>query len=317
MKKLTVLFLLFFSSITFAEMPAELKGQTITVVVPYGAGGGADTFSRMLAARVKANTGLNIVVNNKPGAFATIGAREVAEAKPDGLTLLGTDNAPVVMNPLMKPQGFFPRESFSTITLTVITPQGIYVPANSKYNTLNELLADVRKDPKKFNYGCAYNMCNLFVSRIMSHNKTEIDAIPYKSTPQGLMDLSSGQISFIGSSSSDALSMVQASKVKPIAFSTDTRLELYPDIPLFKDTVPDFLASNFHGLYAPAGTPKHIIDYLNKVYREALKDPEVKEQLKLRAVQAFDGTPEQGERYIDRQIVIWKPIVEKFYKAPQ
>lgn len=314
MKHTLIAFLLLFSINVFAEQPAELKGQTITVVVPYGAGGGADTFSRMLAAKVKANTGLNIVVSNKPGAFATIGAREVAEAKPDGLTLLGTDNAPVVMNPLMQPQGFVPRESFTTITLTVITPQGIYVSAGSKYNTLNELLAAIRQDPKKFNYGCAYNMCNLFIARIMNHNRTMIDAIPYKSTPQVLMDLSSGQISFIGSSSSDALSMVQAGKVKPIAFSTDTKLELYPNVPLFKDTVPDFLASNFHGLYAPAGTPKHIITYLNRVYREALRDPEIQEQFKNRAVQAFDGTPEQGERYITRQISIWRPIVEQFYK---
>jgi tripartite-type tricarboxylate transporter receptor subunit TctC len=254
------------------------------------------------------------VVNNKPGAFATIGAREVAEAKPDGLTLLGTDNAPVVMNPLMKPIGWVPRESFITVSLTVITPQGIYVAADSKYNTLNELVADVKKDPKKFSYGCSYNLCNLFVATILAHAKTEATAVPYKSTPQVLMDLSSNQINFIGSSSSDALSMVQAGKVKPIAFSTDTRLELYPTVPLFKDTIPDFTASNFHGVYAPAGTPKHIVNYLNKVYREALKDPEVREQFKVRAVQAFDGTPEQGDRYVDRQLKNWAPVVERFHK---
>jgi tripartite-type tricarboxylate transporter receptor subunit TctC len=317
MKKLTVLFLLFFSGITFAEMPSELKGQTITVVVPYAAGGGADTFSRLLAAKIKSNTGLSIIVNNKPGAFATIGAREVAEAKPDGLTLLGTDNAPVVMNPLMKPTGWIPRESFVTVSLTVITPQGIYVAADSKYNTLAELLAEVKKNPNKFSYGCAYNLCNLFISKILSHSQTEATAIPYKSTPQVLMDLSSGQIAFIGSSSSDALAMVQAGKVKPIAFSTEQRLEQYPTTPLFKDTVPDFIASNFHGVYAPVGTPKHIINYLNKVYRDAHKDPEVREQFKTRAVQAYDGTPEQGDRYVDRQIKIWNPVVEKFYKAQQ
>jgi tripartite-type tricarboxylate transporter receptor subunit TctC len=131
------------------------------------------------------------------------------------------------------------------------------------------------------------------------------------------MDLSSGQLAFIGSSSSDALAMVQAGKVKPIAFSTEQRLEQYPTTPLFKDIVPDFIASNFHGVYAPAGTPRHIINYLNKVYRDALKDPEVREQFKTRAVQAYDGTPEQGDRYVDRQIKIWNPVVEKFYKAQQ
>jgi tripartite-type tricarboxylate transporter receptor subunit TctC len=221
------------------------------------------------------------------------------------------------MNPLMKPTGWIPRESFVTVSLTVITPQGIYVAADSKYNTLAELLAEVKKNPNKFSYGCAYNLCNLFISKILSHSQTEATAIPYKSTPQVLMDLSSGQIAFIGSSSSDALAMVQAGKVKPIAFSTEQRLEQYPTTPLFKDTVPDFIASNFHGVYAPVGTPKHIINYLNKVYRDALKDPEVREQFKTRAVQAYDGTPEQGDRYVDRQIKIWNPVVEKFYKAQQ
>lgn len=314
MKRFFFAFLILLSLPAFAEVPPELKGQIITVIVPYGAGGGADTFSRMLAAKIKINTGLNIVVTNKPGAFATIGAREVAEAKPDGLTLLGTDNAPVVMNPLMKPMGWIPRDSFVAVTVTVITPQGFYVAADSKYNTLNELLSDIKKDPNKFRYGCAYNLCNLFIARILNYNQTEVVAVPYKSTPQVLMDLSSGQISFIGSSSSDALSMVQAGKVKPIAFSTEQRLEQYPNVPLFKDTVPDFTANNFHGVYAPRGTPKHIIEYLNKIYREALRDAEVKEQFKSRAVQGFDGSPEQSERYIDRQISIWRPIVEKFYK---
>jgi tripartite-type tricarboxylate transporter receptor subunit TctC len=315
MKKILLSFALFLSAtVSAVEMPQELRGQTITIIVPYAAGGGADTFSRMLAARIKVNTGLSIVINNKPGAFATIGAREVAESKPDGLTLLGTDNAPVVMNPLMKPVGWVPRESFSTVSLTVITPQGIYVAADSKYNSLTELLTDVKKDPNKFSYGCAYNLCNLFISKIMSHTQTEATAIPYKSTPQVLMDLSSGQLAFIGSSSSDALAMVQAGKVKPIAFSTEQRLEQYPTTPLFKDSVPDFVVSNFHGVYAPAGTPKHIITYLNKVYREALKETEVREQFKTRAVYAYDGTPEQGDRYVDRQIKIWGPVVEKFYK---
>lgn len=315
MKKILLSFALFLSAtVSAVEMPQELRGQTITIIVPYAAGGGADTFSRMLAARIKVNTGLSIVVNNKPGAFATIGAREVAESKPDGLTLLGTDNAPVVMNPLMKPVGWVPRESFSTVSLTVITPQGIYVAADSKYNSLTELLTDVKKDPNKFSYGCAYNLCNLFISKIMSHTQTEATAIPYKSTPQVLMDLSSGQLAFIGSSSSDALAMVQAGKVKPIAFSTEQRLEQYPTTPLFKDLVPDFVVSNFHGVYAPSGTPKHIITYLNKVYREALKETEVREQFKTRAVYAYDGTPEQGDRYVDRQIKIWGPVVEKFYK---
>jgi tripartite-type tricarboxylate transporter receptor subunit TctC len=317
MKQLSILLLLFVSAFASAQVPAELKGQTITVIVPYGPGGGADTFNRMFANKVKQNTGLNIVVVNKAGAFATIGTREVAESKPDGLTLLGTDNSPIVFNPLVHQQGAVPRESFKAILVTVITPQGVYVKADSKYNTLNQLLEDIKKDPSKFTYGCAYQMCNLFLERLMHQINSTVVSIPYKSTPQVLMDLVNGQLSFVGTSSSDALGLTQGGKLKPIGFGTDNVVDIYPTVPLFKNSVPNFTATNFHGLYAPVDTPQYIVVYLNKVYREAMRDPEIQEQLRSRAVMAFDGSPDDAEKYITRQINNWKPIVEKFYKAPQ
>lgn len=298
----------------FEQPPPELRGQTVTVVVPYAAGGGSDQFSRMLAARIKTQTGLNMLVVNRPGALATIGAREVAEAQPNGLTLLGSDNAPVVMNPLMKTQGWVPRERFVTVAVTVITPQGIYVAQDSRHATLGDLLADIRRRPNDYTYGCAYPMCRLFIERILAHNRTEVVGLSYKSTPQVQMDLSSGQLKFIGISSSDALAMTQAGRIRPLAFSTDKPVDLYPQAGLFKEVVPEFTASNFHGVYAPQGTPKHIVDWLNKAYRDALKDPELQEQFKARAVHSWDGSPEQAERYIDRQWSIWRPVVERYYK---
>lgn len=299
---------------SMAEVPPELRGQNITVIVPYAAGGGSDVFSRMLAAKIKQQAGLNILVVNRPGALATIGTREAAEAQPTGLTLLGSDNAPVVMNPLMKTTGWVPRERFITVAVTVVTPQGIYVAQDSKFNTLGDLLADIRRRPRDYTYGCAYPMCRLFIERIMAHNRTEVVGVSYKSTPQVQMDLSTGQLQFIGISSSDALPMTQAGKIRPLAFSTERPVDLYPQAGLFKDSVPEFTANNFHGVYAPAGTPRHIVDYLNRVYRDALRDPELQEQFRARAVHSWDGSPEQAERYIDRQTAIWRPVVERYYK---
>lgn len=315
MKYIIAVTLWVLAQLAWAETPpAELQGQTITVIVPYAAGGGSDVFSRLLATRVQNLTGITMMVVNRPGAYATIGTREVAEAKANGLTLLGSDNAAVVMNPLMKTTGWVPRERLATVAVTVVTPQGIYVASNSKYTTLNELLADIRRGPKDYAYGCAYPMCNLFIERIMSHNKTTVVSVPYKSTPQVQIDLSTGQLQFIGISSSDALPMTQAGKIRPLAFSTEQRLDMYPQAGLFKDVIPEFTANNFHGVYAPAGTPKHLVEYLNRAYREALKDPELQEQFRLRAVHSWDGSPEQAERYIDRQTQIWRPIVERFHK---
>ena len=271
------------------DVPRELSGQQINIIVPYAPGGGSDQFSRILATKVRALTGLNLVVVNRPGAQATIGTRESSMAEPTGLTLLGSDNAGVVMNPLMRPEGWVARERFTAVVITAITPQGIYVAQNSPYQSLLDLLA--LKSPK---YGCAYSMCNLFIERILGSR--DAVSVPYKSTPQVQIDLSTGQLDFIGISSFDAMAMTQAGRIRPIAFGSDQRLDLYPQAGLFKDAVTDFTATNFHGVYAPKGTPKHIVDYLNRVYREALRDPEVREQYKARAVQTWDGSPEQAEQ---------------------
>ncbi len=304
---LTFLFFLWASVAWAQDMPRELVGQQITIIVPYAPGGGSDQFSRILATKVRANTGLNLVVVNKPGASATIGTREASQAEATGLTLLGSDNAGVVMNPLMKPEGWVPRDRFTAIVITAITPQGIYVAQTSPHRTLGDILA--LKSPR---YGCAYSMCNLFIERILGDR--DAVAVPYKSTPQVQIDLSSGQLDFIGISSFDAMAMTQAGRIRPIAFGSEQRLEIYPQAGLFKDLVPDFTATNFHGVYAPKGTPRHIIEYLNRVYREALRDPEVREQFRARAVQTWDGSSEQAERYVDRQISIWRPVVERYYK---
>jgi tripartite-type tricarboxylate transporter receptor subunit TctC len=316
MKSIIALFLSIFSinAVASLEVPPEIKGKTVTIVVPYGAGGGSDTFSRMFATKVSAMTGVSINVVNKPGAFATIGTKDVAESKPDGLTLLGAEGGPIVFNPLMKQPNYVEKDRLVTIVVTVLTPQGIFVPANSKYNTLDELLKDVKADPKKFVYGCSYNMCNLYIERILSHIGVEVTAIPYKSSPQMLVDVSTNNIQFAGSTSSDTLTLVQGGKIKPLAFGTNQRLENYPNTPLFRDSVPGFVAVNFHGLYAPAGTPKSVVEFFNRAYREVLKDPEIKEELRKRAVLYVDLDQPSAERFVNQQIQLWKPIVEKFYK---
>jgi tripartite-type tricarboxylate transporter receptor subunit TctC len=209
----------------------------------------------------------------------------------------------------MQPVGWVPRERFQTIAITAISLQGIYVAQASPHRTLQDLLA-----AKDLRYGCATSVCNLFIERILAHKRVEAIAVPYKSTPQVIMDLASGQTDFIGVSSFDALPMVQAGMVRPLAFGTEQPMDFYPQIGLFRDVVPGFVAVNFHGLYAPQGTSQHLVDYLNRVYRLALNDPEIREQFKSKTLGLWDGTATQAERYVDRHVQIWRPIVERHYK---
>lgn len=310
----------FFAALTLAlpawaqiPVPKELQGKTVTVIVPYPAGGQTDTWNRISAAKVKDLTGLNIIVVNKPGGDALIGAAEAAKSAPDGLTLFGSESSPLVLSNLLQEPNAVPRNQFATISVSYRTPQGFYVRAESKYQTLKDLMDDVRANPGKVNIGHVSTVTKLVVKRTMGEFNGQYQDIAYKGAPPAITDLLGGHVDVIASSPI-ILPQVRAGKVRALAFSSPNRLSEFPNVSLIRDQVPGFSVENFAGLWAPAGTPKHIIDFYNRVYREAYKDPAAQEFLKNTAANLFDGTPEEAERFIQNNENFWRPIVTKYGK---
>lgn len=294
-------------------VPKELQGKTVTVIVPYPAGGQTDVWNRVTAGRVKELTGLNIIIVNKPGGDALIGAADAAKSAPDGLTLFGAESSPLVLSNLLQEPNAVPRKEFATISVSYRTPQGFYVRSESKYQTLKDLIDDVRANPGKINVGHVSTVTKLVAKRTMGEFNGQYQDIAYKGAPPAITDLIGGHVDVVVSSPI-ILPQVRAGKVRALAFSSPNRLAEFPTVGLIRDQVPGFAVENFAGLWAPAGTPKHIIDFYNRAYREAFKDPAAQEFLKNTSANLFDGTPEEAERFIQANENFWRPIVAKYGK---
>jgi tripartite-type tricarboxylate transporter receptor subunit TctC len=294
-------------------VPKELQGKTVTVIVPYPAGGQSDVWNRVTATKVRDLTGLNVIILNRPGGDALIGAAEAAKSAPDGTTLFGSESSPLVLSNLLQEPNAVPRNQFATISVSYRTPQGFYVRAESKYQTLRDLMDDVRANPGKVNIGHISTVTRLVTKRTMSEINGQFQEIPYKGAAPAITDLLGGHVDVLASSPI-ILQQVRAGKVRALAFSGPNRLTEFPSVGLIRDQVPGFAVENFAGLWAPAGTPKHIIDFYNRVYREAYKDPAAQEFLKNTSAGLFDGTPEEAERFIQSNENFWRPIATKYGK---
>jgi tripartite-type tricarboxylate transporter receptor subunit TctC len=295
------------------EVPKELQGRTIAVVVPYAAGGQSDVWNRILAARIKESTGLDMVIVNKPGAEALIGTAFVAKAPPDGTTLMGAESSPLVLAPLLKDPNAISRDRFVTVSVGYLSAQGFYVRADSKYRTLKDLMDDVRANPGRVNIGHSHIMSNLVTQRTMGEINGQYNDIPYKGIAPAVTDLLGGHVDVIVGAPI-VLQQVRAGKARALAFSSPRRLEEFPQVGLIRDRVPGFAVENFGGVWAPAGTPRHIVDFFNQAYRQAARDPAAQEFLRNTAAGLFDGTPDEAERFVQTKETFWRPIIAKYVK---
>jgi tripartite-type tricarboxylate transporter receptor subunit TctC len=292
-------------------VPKELQGKTVTVVVPYPPGGQSDNWNRLTAAKVRELTGLNIVIVNKSGGNGLIGAAEVAKAKPDGLTLLGSESSPLVLGPLTQEPGFVPRDQFVTILASYKTSQGFYVRADSKYKNFKELLDDAKKEPGKLNIAYVTLVTELVLKQTAGELGLKVSQIPYKGTGPAITDLLGGHVDALVAPPV-VLEQVRGGKARVLAFSGPNRLPGLANVDLLKEFVPGLIVENFGGMWAPAGTPKHIVDFYNRVYREAFRDPASQEFLRAGAAGLFDGSPEEAERFVQSNVNFWRPIVAKY-----
>lgn len=294
------------------DVPKELQGKTISVVVPWAAGGQSDVWNRITGARVKDLTGLDIVIVNKPGADGQIGVAEVAKSAPDGTTILGTDSG-FILSPMFKDVNAVPRSKLVTVLASYRTAQGFYVRSDSKYQNLKDLFNDVKTNPGKLNIGSHYPLAKVITDRVIGEINGQVQYINYKGGPQAVTDLIGGHVDVIVAPPI-VLSHVRSGKIRALAFSSSDRLAEFPTVGLIRETIPGFSFENFAGVYAPAGTPKHIVEFYNRVYREAFKDQSAQDFLKSTSARLFDGSPAEAEKFVQANENFWRPIVAKYHK---
>src|SRR6188472_2573831 len=288
--------------------------RAITLVIPFAPGGSTSIVGRGIADKMSELLGEKIVVDNRPGAGGTVGTKAVAKADPDGYTLvLGYTGTLAIGPSLYKNVGYDPRKDFAPIGMIGNAPNSLVVNPSFPAKTVAELIAHAKANPGKVNFGSAG-------AGTVSHITGEYFArtagitlvhIPYKGTGPALTDLLGGHIPMAFAPIPASHPNVSAGKLRALAVTSTTRSSLLPDVPTMAEAgLAGFDASLYYGLAAPAGTPRPIIDKLNKVLRDALGSDEVKRQLANDGTEITPGTPEDYADFIDKDEKKWSQLLK-------
>ena len=294
---------------------ADYPARAVTLVVPYPPGGGVDAMARVVAAKLSEAMHAQFIVDNRAGAGGTIGTRAVAQAAPDGYTLLLGHTGTISINPsLYAHAGYDPRKDFAPIGLVASMPVALLANPSFPAKSIAEFITMAKKDPGKFNLGTSalgtggYMCAELFKS-VAGVN---VAIIPYKGSAPVMNDLLGGHVPIAFSVLPPALGNIAGGKVRAIAVTSKKRFSLLPDVPTFDESgMPGFEAVLHYGLLAPAGTPKEIVDRLSEEVRKLVDTPEVQKQIHNEGGDPMTSTPAEYAADIDKEETKWGGLVKK------
>jgi len=295
--------------------------RTITLVIPFPPGGSTSIVGRVVADKMSQLLGQGIVVDNRGGACGTVGTKAVTKSEPDGYTLLLGYTGTLAIGPsLYRNVGYDPRKDFVPIGSIGCAPSSLVVHPSFPVKTVAELIAYAKANPGKVNFGSAGvgTVGHITGEYFARATGIQIVHIPYKGTGPVMSDLLGGHIPMSFSPIATTSGNVKAGLLRGLAVTSVHRNDLLPDVPtMIEAGVPDFDASLCYGLVAPAGTPRAVIDRLNKELRAALGSDEVKKQLELDGTEITPGTPEQYAGFIDRDEKKWSELVRTSGVEPE
>ena len=295
--------------------------KSITLVVPYAAGGFSDTRMRLLARKLSDKFGQSVVVENKSGAGGVIGTALIAKAAPDGYTIGSGNLAPLAVNPtLMAMLPYNPQKDIAPVILIENSPLVLSVANTLAAKNLAELIALAKKDPGKLTFGSSGIGGAHHLSGEMFRDLSKIDIVhvPYKGGAPAATDLMAGHLSMMFEMGYAALPAIKGQKIRPLAVTSTKRLALLPDVPTMVELgIPDFESYNWQGVIAPGGTPAAIISKLNATLNEILLDPEVIKQISDAGSQPGGGTPEEFTLFIATETAKWAKVIKSAKIEPQ
>jgi tripartite-type tricarboxylate transporter receptor subunit TctC len=289
--------------------------KQITLIVPFPAGGGVDAVGRMVADKLSAALGKQVVVDNRGGAGGVIGMRDVARAAPDGHTLALAHTGTTSINPtLYASPGYDPRKDFTPIGLISSTPVVLMAHPSFPANTIAEVIALAKKDPGKLNIGTPPAGTGAYLAGELFKASAGIDVtlVQYKGTAPLTNDLLGGHVPIAFNVMAPAMGNLQAGTLRAIAVAGPVRSSLLPDVPTASESgLPGFEAMLHYGLLAPAGTPKPIIERLNKELRTLVALDDVKQRIFADGGDPLTSTPEEYRQDIDREEAKWSALIRK------
>ncbi len=298
-----------------AAHAADYPDHPITLVVPFPPGGSTTVMARNVADKMSAALGQPIVVENRGGAGGTIGTRIAAKAQPDGYTILLSYTGTFSIAPAAYANpGYDPHKDFSPIGLIGAAPNLLVVTMSLPVKSLAELVVYAKALPEPMQYGSpGVGTVNHLAGEVLAQSiNVKMQHIPYKGNGPALGDLIGGHIPMMFMPIPASLGNVKAGTLRALAISSAKRSSLVPDVPTLAEAgVPGFDVALRYGLAAPAGTPKPIIDRLNKELNAALADPEVQKRIANEGAEALPGTVQDYVADLDKEEAKWGALVRK------
>jgi tripartite-type tricarboxylate transporter receptor subunit TctC len=296
-----------------AALAQEWPAKPVKIVIPFGPGSTPDLVGRMIADRLQQKLGQPFVVEDKPGASGNIGTDAVAKAEPDGYTLGISIGGPLAINPLLfSKMPYDPKTDLAAVTMVATQPSALAVNAKLGVNSFADLVALLKKNPGKYNFGSIGNgsLSHLAMEAIALRSGTMIVHIPYASSPQAMTALLRGDVQIVCLPAISVTPHLASGEVKIVAVSTAARSALLPDVPTLREAGIDVEADAWMGLIAPAKTPDAIVTRIAREVAEAITSADIRDKLKAQLMEPIPTSPGEFRARIDADVTRWQPVIK-------
>ena len=292
----------------------QYPAKPIRMIVPFTPGGSTDVIARVIAHKLSETMGVQVLIDNRPGAGGNIGVELTAKSPPDGYTLVMGHIGTMAVNPtLYKRLPYDPVRDFAPVALVALVPNLLAIHPALPVKTPKELIALARANPGRLNYGSsgAGGTPYLACEYLKLAAKLDITHVPYKGAAPMAADLAAGQVEMTITGIPSLLPFVRSNRVRVLAVTSAQRIAFMPNVPTLAETVlPGFEAISWYGVLAPAATPKDIVARLNAEIVKAAANPDTAERLSAEGANPSAGTPEQFGAFIKSEIVRWGKVIK-------
>jgi tripartite-type tricarboxylate transporter receptor subunit TctC len=286
-------------------VPSELQDRIITVIIPYTPGGDTDATQRFVVEQVSRISGLKFVIVNKGGASGIVGTREFIKARPDGLTIMGHANETFALNPILFKEQAVNMREVQPVAIHAFTPQFIYTGFNNSIQNHNDIITAATNNPK-FTVGCNVLHQCMYIGQYLNHYNIKPYIVMYKTPADMAVAAFNGDIDIFGAGAVSGSPFVQGGRIRAVAATWDHKLDVYPNAAALGTIIPGYRANNLQMVSVPAGTPKHIVEFYNQIFRLAVQTPASVERFQDLSVIAANLDIDQVRQALDKELQIIK-----------
>ena len=311
--------LAFVSSSLVHAQAQSYPAKPIRLVVPFTPGGPNDILARLIGHRMSETWGQQVIVDNKPGGATVIGTEYAAKSAPDGYTLLIVSPTTATNPSLMRKLPYDTLRDLAPVILLATSPNVLVVHPSLPARSVRDLLAVAKKRPGEVTFGSGGNGTSTHLAGeiLALRGGVKMVHVPYKGAAPATLGVLSGEVSFQFGSILPLTPHIKAGRLRAIAVSSLARAAVLPDVPPVAETLPGFDASPFHGVVAPAGTPREVILKLNHEIARIMNLPESRERLAQEGTEVRTGTPEQFDAFFRAEIDKWAKVIRRVGLQPR